>query len=183
MSTQNGKLSFGEKAGYAFGDLGSVLFWQTIMVYLLYFYTDVFGLTAIAAGIMFGISRVLDAIFDVVIGMTADRTQSRWGKFRPYILFGAAPLCIMAILAFTTPSFGEGAKLAYAYITFILFMFLYSTVNIPYTALLGVISGDPVERTSAASFKFVGAYLAGIIVSATALPFAAYFGQGNGAKG
>ena len=89
----------------------------------------------------------------------------------------------MAVLAFTTPEFSEGGKLAYAYITFILFMFLYSTVNIPYTALLGVISGDPVERTSAASFKFVGAYLAGIIVSATALPFAAHFGQGNDAKG
>jgi GPH family glycoside/pentoside/hexuronide:cation symporter len=183
MSTKTGRLTFGEKAGYGFGDLGSVLFWQTIMVYLLYFYTDVFGLTAAAAGIMFGISRVLDAIFDVVIGMTADRTRSRWGKFRPYILFGAAPLCIMAILAFTTPAFSEGGKLAYAYITFILFMFMYSTVNIPYTALLGVISGDPVDRTSAASFKFVGAYLAGIIVSATALPFAARFGQGNDAKG
>jgi GPH family glycoside/pentoside/hexuronide:cation symporter len=183
MSTKTGKLSFGEKAGYGFGDLGSVLFWQTIMVYLLYFYTDVFGLTAAAAGVMFFVSRVLDAVFDVVIGMTADRTSSRWGKFRPYILFGAAPLCIMAILAFTTPGFSEGGKLAYAYITFILFMFLYSTVNIPYTALLGVISGDPVERTSASSFKFVGAYLAGIIVSATALPFAAHFGQGNDAKG
>jgi GPH family glycoside/pentoside/hexuronide:cation symporter len=183
MSTKTGKLTFGEKTGYGFGDLGSVLFWQTIMVYLLYFYTDVFGLTAAAAGVMFFVSRVLDAVFDVVIGMTADRTRSRWGKFRPYILFGAVPLCIMAILAFTTPGFSEGGKLAYAYITFILFMFLYSTVNIPYTALLGVISGDPVERTSAASFKFVGAYLAGIIVSATALPFAARFGQGNDAKG
>ncbi|MBN2273355.1 MAG: MFS transporter [Bacteroidales bacterium] len=183
MSTKNGKLTFGEKAGYGFGDLGSVLFWQTIMVYLLYFYTDVFGLQAAAAGIMFFVSRVLDAIFDVVIGMTADRTKSRWGKFRPYILFGAAPLCIMAVLAFTTPAFSDTGKLVYAYITFILFMFLYSTVNIPYTALLGVISGDPVERTSAASFKFVGAYLAGIIVSATALPFAAHFGQGNDAKG
>jgi glycoside/pentoside/hexuronide:cation symporter, GPH family len=183
MSTKTGKLTFGEKVGYGFGDLGSVLFWQTIMVYLLYFYTDVFGLTAAAAGIMFGVSRVLDAIFDVVIGMTADRTRSRWGKFRPYILFGAVPLCIMAIMAFTTPGFSEGGKLAYAYITFILFMFLYSTVNIPYTALLGVISGDPIDRTSAASFKFVGAYLAGIIVSATALPFAAHFGHGNDAKG
>jgi GPH family glycoside/pentoside/hexuronide:cation symporter len=183
MSTKTGKLSFGEKAGYGFGDLGSVLFWQTIMVYLLYFYTDVFGLTAAAAGVMFFVSRVLDAVFDVVIGMTADRTTSRWGKFRPYILFGAAPLCIMAILAFTTPGFSDTGKLAYAYITFILFMFLYSTVNIPYTAMLGVISGDPVDRTSAASFKFVGAYLAGIIVSATALPFAAHFGHGHDAKG
>lgn len=180
---KNYKLSFGEKVGYGFGDLGSVLFWQTIMVYLLFFYTDVYGLTAAAAGVMFFVSRVLDAFFDVVIGMTADRTKSRWGKFRPYILFGAVPLAISAILAFTTPQFGDTGKLVYAYITFILFMFMYSTVNIPYTSLLGVISDDPVDRTSAASFKFVGAYLAGIIVSATALPLASYFGKGNDAAG
>ena len=183
MSGEIQKLPLREKIGYGFGDLASVLFWQTIMVYLLFFYTDVFGLTAAAAGIMFFVSRILDAFFDVAIGMTADRTKSRWGKFRPYILFGAIPLAISAVLAFTTPGFGDTGKLVYAYITFILFMFLYSTVNIPYTALLGVISGDPVERTSAASFKFVGAYLAGFIVSATALPFAKYFGNGNQGKG
>ncbi len=177
------KLSFGEKVGYGCGDLGSVLFWQTIMIHLLFFYTDVFGLEAKVAGIMFFVSRVLDAIFDVVIGMTADRTKSRWGKFRPYILFGAIPLGVAAVFAFTTPEFGETGKIVYAYATFILFMFLYSTVNIPYTSLLGVISGDPHERTKAASFKFVGAYLAGIIVSATALPFAEKFGHGTPAKG
>ena len=88
MESTHGKLKFKEKVGYGFGDLGSVLFWQTIMVYLLYFYTDVFGLSAAIAGVMFFVSRVLDAFFDVVIGMTADRTKSRWGKFRPYILFG-----------------------------------------------------------------------------------------------
>lgn len=179
MTGKLNKLSFGEKVGYGFGDLGSVLFWQTIMVYLLYFYTDVFGLTAAVAGVMFFVSRVLDAFFDVVIGMTADRTESRWGKFRPYILFGAIPLAVAAVAAFTTPSFGGTGKIVYAYVTFLLFMFLYSTVNIPYTSLLGVISNDPVDRTSASSFKFVGAYLAGIIVSATALPFAKIFGKGS----
>jgi len=183
MNNTTRKLTFKEKLGYGCGDLASVLFWQTIMVYLLFFYTDVFGLTAAAAGIMFFVSRILDAFFDVVIGMTADRTVSRWGKFRPYILWGAVPLAVSAVLAFTTPDFAETGKLIYAYITFILFMFLYSTVNIPYTALLGVISDDPVDRTSAASFKFVGAYLAGFIVSATALPFAKYFGDGNEGKG
>ena len=183
MSNEIQKLQLREKIGYGFGDLASVLFWQTIMVYLLYFYTDVFGLTAKAAGLMFLISRVLDAFFDVVIGMTADRTRSRWGKFRPYILWGAVPLAVSAVLAFSTPGFGETGKLAYAYITFIAFMFLYSTVNIPYTALLGVISGDPVERADAATSKFIGAFTAGIIVSATALPLAKYFGEGNDAKG
>jgi len=125
----------------------------------------------------------LDALFDVVIGMTADRTKSRWGKFRPYILWGAIPLAVSAVLAFTTPEFSEAGKIVYAYATFILFMFLYSAVNIPYTALLGVISSDPVERTSASSFKFMGAYLGGIIVSATVLPLASHFGHESVAKG
>ena len=183
MSDGIQKVSLRERAFYGFGDLASCLFWATIMSQLLFFYTDVFGLSAAAAGIMFFVSRILDAFFDVVIGMTADRTKSRWGKFRPYILFGAVPLAVSAVFAFTTPDFAYPAKVVYAYLTFIAFMFLYSTVNIPYTALLGVISGDPVERTSASSFKFVGAYLGGIIVSPTILPFAAHFGHGNAAKG
>ena len=183
MSNAAQKLRLREKIGYGFGDLASCLFWATIMSQLLFFYTDVFGLTGRAAGIMFFVSRILDALFDVVIGMTADRTKSRWGKFRPYLLFGAVPLAVSAVFAFSTPGFGEVGKLIYAYVTFIVFMFLYSTINIPYTALLGVISGDPVDRTSASSFKFVGAYLGGIIVSATVLPLAAYFGDGNAAKG
>jgi len=183
MNLQNQKLSLREKIGYGFGDLASCLFWSTIMSQLLFFYTDIFGLTGKAAGLMFFISRILDAFFDVVIGMTADRTKSRWGKFRPYILWGAVPLSVAAVLTFTTPNFGDVGKLVYAYITFILFMFLYSSVNIPYTALLGVISSDPIDRTSASSFKFVGAYLAGFIVSATILPLAAHFGEGNPAKG
>jgi GPH family glycoside/pentoside/hexuronide:cation symporter len=183
MNKENQKLRFREKIGYGFGDLASCLFWATIMSQLLFFYTDVFGLTGRAAGIMFFVSRILDALFDVVIGMTADRTRSRWGKFRPYLLWGAVPLAVIAVLTFTTPEFGEVGKLVYAYATFILFMFLYSTINIPYTALLGVISGDPVERTSASSFKFVGAYLGGFIVSATVLPLAAHFGHDGVAKG
>jgi len=183
MSEVMHRLTFKEKVGYGFGDLASCLFWSTIMSQLLFFYTDVFGLTGRAAGIMFFVSRILDAVFDVVIGMTADRTKSRWGKFRPYLLWGAIPLAVSAVLTFTTPEFGEAGKLIYAYLTFILFMFLYSTVNIPYTALLGVISGDPVDRTSASSFKFTGAYLGGFIVSATVLPLAAHFGHESVAKG
>jgi GPH family glycoside/pentoside/hexuronide:cation symporter len=177
------RVSLRERMFYGFGDLASCLFWATIMSQLLFFYIDVFGLSAAAAGVMFFVSRVLDAFFDVVIGMTADRTKSRWGKFRPYILFGAVPLAVSAVFAFTTPDFAYTWKVVYAYVTFILFMFLYSTVNIPYTALLGIISGDPVERTSASSFKFVGAYLGGFIVSATILPLASYFGHGVVSKG
>ncbi len=110
MSSEIRKLPLKEKVGYGFGDLASCLFWMTIMSQLLYFYTDVFGLTAKAAGIMFFVSRVSDAIFDVVIGMIADRTKSRWGKFRPYILWGAIPLAVSAVLAFTTPDFSVRRK-------------------------------------------------------------------------
>ncbi len=180
MTTHTEKLPMVEKACYGLGDLASCLFWQTITIYLLFFYTDVFGLAAVAAGTMIAVSRLLDALFDVVIGMFADRTTTRWGKFRPYILWGALPLAISAVLAFSTPSFGGAPKIVYAYVTFIAFMFLYSAVNIPYTSLLGVISGDPVERTSASSFKFIGAYLGGLIVSATALPLVKYIAGRGG---
>jgi GPH family glycoside/pentoside/hexuronide:cation symporter len=183
MSAEKHKLSFWEKAGYGCGDFASVLFWQTIMVYLFFFYTDVFGLTAAAAGTMMGVSRLLDAFIDVGVGMTADRTSTRWGKFRPYLLWMSVPLAVAAVITFITPDFGPTGKLVYAYVTFILFMFFYSAINIPYTSLLGVISSDPNERTSASSFKFVGAYLAGIIVSISALPLAKYLGNGNPGKG
>jgi len=179
MSNTVKKLSFWEKTGYGCGDLASVLFWQNITLYLLFFYTDSFGLTAVAAGTMIAVSRVLDAIFDLGIGMAADRTNTKWGKFRPFILWGAVPLAIMAVLAFTTPNFGPNGKLIYAYFTFIGFMFFYSFVNIPYTSLMGVISPDSKERTSVSSFKFVGAYLAGLIVSFTALVLAKHFGNGS----
>lgn len=183
MSNEIQKLPLRERICYGFGDAASNLFWQTITLYLLFFYTDVFGLTAKAAGLMFFVSRVLDALFDVVIGMTADRTNTRWGKFRPYLIWMAVPLAVAAVLAFSTPGFGGTAKVIYAYVTFILFMFMYSAINIPYTALLGVISGYPAERTSASSFKFIGAFVSCSFVAATALPFAKYFGQGNAAKG
>jgi glycoside/pentoside/hexuronide:cation symporter, GPH family len=183
MSTETQTLPMVERVCYGFGDLGSCLFWQTITLYLLFFYTDVFGMAAGAAGVMIGVSRLLDALFDVVIGMMADRTVTRWGKFRPYILWGALPLAVSAVLAFSTPAFGGTAKIVYAYVTFIAFMFLYSTVNIPYTSLLGVISGDPIERTSASSLKFAGAFFGGIIVSATALPLASHLGGGSQTKG
>jgi GPH family glycoside/pentoside/hexuronide:cation symporter len=183
MSNEIQKCPLGERITYGFGDLASCLFWQTTVLYLLFFYTDVFGLTAAAAGMMIFVSRLLDAFFDVVIGMSADRTRSRWGKFRPYILFGAVPLSVAAVLAFTTPAFGDTGKLVYAYVTFIVFMFLYSAVNIPYNALLGVISGDPAERTSASSFKFIGAFLACSIVGATALPLTKYLSPDSATKG
>jgi glycoside/pentoside/hexuronide:cation symporter, GPH family len=166
------RLSMREKFSYGFGDFASCLYWATISNYLLIFYTDIFGLTALAAGTMLSISRFSDAFFDPVIGMLSDRTRSRWGKFRPFLLWGCVPMAIAGFLTFTVPDFGDKGKLVWAYLTFNAMMLIYTTVNIPYTAMLGVISPNPNERTALSSIKFVGAFAGGIIVSATLLPMA-----------
>jgi GPH family glycoside/pentoside/hexuronide:cation symporter len=166
------RLGAREKFAYGFGDLASCLYWQTISAYLAIFYTDIFGLTALAAGAMMGLSRSADAFFDPVIGLLGDRTKSRWGKFRPYILWGCVPLAMVGVLTFTVPDFGEKGKLIYAYLTFNALMLIYTAINIPYTAMLGVITPDPNERTALSSIKFAGAFAGGIIISATLLPMA-----------
>lgn len=171
MSVQD-KLPFREKISYGFGDFASCLYWQTISSFLLIFYTDTFGLTALAAGAMLGVSRFTDAFFDPVIGMIADRTNSRWGKFRPFLLYGCVPMAIAGFLTFTVPDFGAKGKLIWAYATFNALMLIYTAINIPYTAMLGVMSANPNERTALSSIKFVGAFAAGIVVSATLLPMA-----------
>lgn len=183
MSNEIRKLSIKEKVGYGFGDLASVLYWQTISAYLLYFYTDVFGITAAAAGTMILVSRLWDGVNDPMMGIIADRTNTRWGKFRPYLLWMAVPLAIAAVFTFTTPNFSPSGKLIYAYVTFNLMMMLYTAINIPYSSLLGVITPDPIERTSVSSYKYVFAYISGTIVSALALPLTQYFGKGNEAAG
>ncbi|MFT3782520.1 MAG: MFS transporter [Nibricoccus sp.] len=166
------KLSLREKLSYGFGDFASCLYWQTISSFLLIFYTDTFGLTALAAGAMLGLSRFTDAFFDPVIGMISDRTKSKWGKFRPFLLFGCVPMAVVGVLTFTVPNLGETGKLIWAYVTFNALMLIYTTINIPYTAMLGVMSANPNERTALSSIKFVGAFAAGIVVSATLLPMA-----------
>jgi len=183
MSQVIQKLSFKEKAGYGFGDLASVLYWQTITAYLLYFYTDVFGITAAAAGTMILVSRLWDGINDPIMGIIADRTNTRWGKFRPYLLWLSIPLAIIGVLTFTTPDFSYTGKLIYAYGSFLVLMMVYTAINIPYSSLLGVITPDPIERTSVSSYKYVFAYLSGTIVSFLALPMTDYFGNGNDAAG
>jgi len=166
------KLGLVEKLSYGLGDLASCLYWQTFMIYLTFFYTDVFGISALAAGTMIGISRSTDAFFDPVMGMLADRTRTRWGKFRPFFVWMCVPMAVLGVLTFTVPALGAHGKLIWAYVTFNAMMILYTTINIPYTALLGVISPNPNERTMLSSIKFVGAFAAGIIVSATLLPMA-----------
>jgi len=177
------KLSFKEKFSYGFGDLASVLYWQTFMLYFTYFYTDVFLIPAGAAATMFLVSRIWDGVNDPVMGMIADRTKTRWGHFRPYLLWICVPFAVVGVLTFTVPDFDPQGKLIWAYVTFILIMMLYTAINIPYTALLGVISPNSDERTSVSSFKFLFAFSAGIIVSATLLPMVKAFGGGNEAKG
>jgi len=183
MSLKNQKLSFREKISYGFGDLASVLYWQTFMLYFTYFYTDVFLIPASAAATMFLISRIWDGVNDPLMGLIADRTRTRWGKFRPYLLWICVPFAVVGVLTFTVPDFGPTGKLIWAYTTFILIMMLYTAINIPYTALLGVISADSLERTTVSSVKFLFAFSAGIIVSATLLPMVKAFGNGNDARG
>ena len=177
------KLAMKEKISYGFGDLASVLYWQTFMLYFTYFYTDVFVIPAAAAATMFLVSRIWDGINDPLMGIIADRTKTKWGKFRPYLLWLCIPFAFVGVLTFTVPDFGPSGKLIWAYVTFILIMMLYTAINIPYTALLGVISADSNERTTVSSVKFLFAFAAGIIVSATLLPMVKTLGGGNDAQG
>ncbi|HLP02161.1 MAG TPA: MFS transporter [Opitutaceae bacterium] len=177
------KLRLTEKISYGFGDFASCLYWQTFMVYLTFFYTDVFGITAAATAAMLGTSRSLDAFFDPVIGMIADRTQTRWGKFRPYLIWFCVPMAIAGVLTFTTPNFGESGKLLWAIVTYNALMLIYTAINIPYTAMLGVISPNPNERTTLSSIKFICAYAAGMVISATLLPLSKTLGAGNEQRG
>jgi glycoside/pentoside/hexuronide:cation symporter, GPH family len=177
------RISLKEKIGYSLGDASSNLYWKTFEFYLMFFYTDVFGISAAAAGTMLAVTRIADAVADPVMGSIADRTNTRWGHFRPYILWFALPLAAAGVLTFTTPNLGSGAKLVYAYITYCLLMFIYTAVNIPYTALTGVMTPNSLERTSISSIRFMGAFTAGVFVQYFTLKFVKFFGHGNDARG
>ena len=137
-----------EKIGYGFGDMASSMFWKLFGAYLMIFYTDVFGLPAAVVGTMFLITRIWDSAFDPIVGVVADRTHSRWGKFRPYLLWLAAPFGIIGVLTFVTPDWSPTGKLVYAYVTYSLMMMIYSAINVPYASLLGVMSPNPKERNT-----------------------------------
>jgi GPH family glycoside/pentoside/hexuronide:cation symporter len=183
MSNGTQKLAFKEKISYGFGDLASVLYWQTFMLYFTYFYTDVFIIPLASAATLFLVSRIWDGFNDPMMGMIADRTKTRWGKFRPYLLWLCVPFAIAGVFTFTVPNFGPTGKLIWAYATFNALMMLYTAINIPYTALLGVISADSKERTTVSSVKFLFAFLAGTIISFTLLPMTKALGGGNDARG
>ena len=163
---QSDKLSMKEKVSYGFGDFASCLYWKSISDFLPIFYTDVFGLSAAAVATMQGASRSFDALFDIVIGMLGDRTKSRWGKFRPYLLYTCLPMAVLGVLTFMVPDFSAKGKLIWAYTTFNALMLIYTTINIPYTAMLGVLTPNTSERATLSSYKFIGAFAGGIVVTA-----------------
>lgn len=177
------RLTFKEKMGYGLGDMASNLYFQTFVLFLPIFYTDVFGISAAAMGTMMLVTRIWDAVTDPVMGVIADRTQTRWGKFRPYIAGFAIPLAIAGVLTFTTPGFGATGKLIYAYITYMLLMTLYTLVNVPYSALMGVITPNSMERTEVSSYRFVAAFAGQFIVGAATLGLVEYLGRGDEALG
>ena len=177
------RISFGEKVGYSLGDAASNLYWKAFEFYLMIFYTDVFGISAAAIGTMLLVTRLADAVADPVMGSIADRTRTRWGHFRPYLIWFAIPLAVAGVLTFSTPNLSGGGKVVYAYITYSLLMFLYTAVNIPYTALMGVMTSNSLERTAISSIRFIGAFSAGIFVQYLTPTFVRLFGKGNDVLG
>ncbi len=183
MVSSTDRLSFKEKLGYGLGDTAANFIFQTLMIFQMAFYTDTFGISAAAAGTLFLIVRGWDAVFDPIMGIIADRTNTRWGKFRPWVLWTAVPFGIMGFLAFSTPDLGPTGKLIYAYVTYTLLMMVYSANNLPYSALSGVMTGDVGERTSLSSYRFACMTLAAFLIQGLALPMVKFFGQGNDAYG
>ena len=159
-----------EKIGYGFGDMASSMFWKLFGSYLMIFYTDVFGLPAAVVGTLFLVTRVWDSAFDPIVGVVADRTHSRWGKFRPYLLFMAIPFSVIGVLTFVTPSFGDTGKLVYAYVTYSLMMMVYSAINVPYASLLGVMSDNPKERNTLSTYRMAFAYIGSFIALLLFMP-------------
>ena len=181
--TTTEKLSFKEKLGYGLGDTASNFFFQVFGLFLLFYYTDVFGLAPAAVGTMFLVTKIIDAVSDPIMGLIADRTNSRWGKFRPYILWGALPYGILGYLMFANPDLSDTGKLIYAYVTYTAMMLAYTAVNVPYSALMGVISPSSEERTKVASYRFVCAMAAGWLVGTFVTPLKNILGGGDEALG
>jgi len=166
-----------EKVGYGLGDMSSSMFWKVFSYYLPFFYSNVFGLSLVDAGILVLVTRIWDAVSDPMMGIIADRTQTRWGKYRPYLLFVAPLFSIAGILLFTTPDWSYGAKLIYAYITYILLMTIYTAINVPYGAMLGVMTDDPQEKTVFSSFRMFFAYGGSFVALAAWEPLVGAFRQ------
>jgi GPH family glycoside/pentoside/hexuronide:cation symporter len=188
MMSQNstkpgGRLSFFENFGFALGDTASNFFFQTFSIFILYYYTDVFGIEAKIAGTMFFVVRVLDAISEPIMGLICDRTNTRWGKYRPYLLWMAIPYGVFGYLIFANPSLGGTGKIVYAYLTYALMMLAYTAINVPYSSLMGVLSPSSHARTIASTFRFIGAYGGGLLISMYVRTLVAKLGAGSELRG
>jgi glycoside/pentoside/hexuronide:cation symporter, GPH family len=177
------KLSVGEKVGYGLGDTASHFVWDMVGFWILIFYTDTFGISAAAAGTIMLIARVWDMVSDPLMGVIADRTNTRWGKFRPYLLWMALPYSVLAVLTFTTPDFGATGKVIYAGVTYFLLMTVFTAINLPYSSLGAVMTADSYERAGLNSYRFIFAFVGQLLVTGTALYLANYFGKGDTARG
>ncbi|HSW05895.1 MFS transporter [Aquabacterium sp.] len=172
-------MSVREKLAYGLGDFASNLFWQSISMFLMFFYTDVFGIgAAVAGGILF-VARVADAVWDLFLGYAIDRTRTRWGRCRPYLLFAPPLLALAAWATFTVPALPLDGKVVYAYATYIALMLCYSLVNIPYSAMPALLSANPVERTRLAEYRMFMAFAGGLLVAAATLPLVEWLGGGD----
>ncbi len=172
-------ISIKEKIGFALGDTASNLVWQTLMIFSLYFYTDIFGIPAAVVGTMFLITKIWDSINDPIMGIIADRTDTKWGKFRPYILWLALPFAFAGVLTFTTPDLSMSGKVIYAYVTYTFMMMVYTAINIPYSSLMGVISASPAQRSSFSQYRFMFAFSGGLLVQALTGPLINTIGSDN----
>lgn len=175
------QIKFKEKVGYGFGDFASSMFWKLFSMFLMIYYTDVVEISPAAVGTMFLLTRLWDGLNDPIMGVIADRTKTSMGKFRPYLLWVAIPFGIVGILTFSTFDFGPSGKLIYAYITYTLMMMVYTAINVPYSSLMGVMTSNTKERTSLASFRFIGAYSGGIFMTAT-VPYLLDFFRNSGSN-
>jgi GPH family glycoside/pentoside/hexuronide:cation symporter len=182
-SSPSSRLGFTEKLAYGLGDTASNFFFQTFNIFLLYYYTDVFGLGPAAVGTMFLVTRIFDAVTDPLMGAAADRTQSRWGRYRPYLLWMAVPYGVLGFLMFLNPDFTPTGKLVYAYVTYSAMMLVYTMINIPYSALMGVMSPSSAQRTSLSSYRFVCAFGGGMLVTSMVTPLKNLLGGGDEVAG
>jgi GPH family glycoside/pentoside/hexuronide:cation symporter len=177
------RLSFKENFGFALGDTASNFFFQTFNIFLLYYYTDVFGIDAAVAGTMFLLTRLWDAVNDPIMGIIADRTKTRWGKYRPYLLWMAIPYGICGYLLFANPDLEGASKIVYAYVTYSMMMMAYTAINVPYSSLMGVLSPSSHARTIASNFRFIGAYGGGLLISMYVRGLVEKLGGGNELQG
>ncbi|MFC0337634.1 glycoside/pentoside/hexuronide:cation symporter, GPH family [Kushneria avicenniae] len=180
---KKGSISVVEKIGFGMGDAGNNMTFAAVVMYLSYFYTDVYGISPAVVGTIFLSMRFVDAITDPIMGAIADRTRSRWGRFRPWILFIPVPLAVACVLMFTTPDWSDQGKVIYAFVTYAVMSLLYTAVNIPYCALGGVVTSDHRERVSCQSWRFVLVGVAYLILNSTLMPLVEWFGEGDQARG